>query len=234
VTLLSIAQDILKETKSSSVPSTIIGNNEDSAKQVLQAITIAITNLSRSFDWQELQKEHTFSSVASTATYALPSDFDRFIDNTFWNTTQQRNVIGAMTPEEWRILNNATITGATVNDYFRIRQDLIVLYPTPSAVESFIFEYISNEIVEDSGGTGQTGWQADTDVPVIDDYILRLDATWRLLAMQGRPYAEKQRELDLALAERVSINGANKTITHVRRSTFDKSRIGYPTLVTTS
>lgn len=232
MTLLTIAQDILRETKSAVIPTTIIGNNQDAAKQVLEALDIAIVNIARSFDWQQLQAEHTFNSVASTQGYNLPSDFDRIIDNTFWNTTRQRNVIGPSTPQEWRILTNATITGSTANDYFRIRDSQTLLFPTPTAVEGFVYEYISNLIVDSSGGTGQTGWQADTDVPNVDEYLVRLDATWRFLGMQGKPYAEKQREFDLALAERIARNGGRKTIVHAPSTGIDKSRIGYPTLIT--
>ena len=231
MTLLSISQDILRETKSSVIPETIIGNNQDSAVQVLEALEIAIVNVSRSYDWEQLQKEHTFNSVASTKDYGLPSDFDRMIDNTFWNSTRQRTNIGPTTPQAWRELVNSTITGATTDDYFRIRGGNTVIFPTPTAVESYIYEYITDLIVDSSGGTGQTGWQADTDVPNVDEYLVRLDATWRLLNMQGKPYAEKQREFDLALAERVSRNGGNKTIHHSPNRGIDKSKIGYPTLI---
>lgn len=232
MTLLTIAQDILRETKSSVIPSTIIGNNQDAAKQVLEALDIAIVNVARSYDWEELQKEHTFNSVASTEGYNLPSDFDRIIDNTFWNSTNQRSVLGPSTPQEWRILKNSTVTGTTANDYFRIRAGQTLIFPTPTAVESYVYEYITDLIVDSSGGTGQTGWQADTDVPNVDEYLVRLDATWRLLNMQGKPYAEKQREFDLALAERISRNGGRKTIVHADDTGIDKSRIGYPTLIT--
>jgi len=232
MSLLTIAQDILKETKAATIPSTIIGNNQDSAKQVLQALKIATVNISRSFDWQELQKEHTFNSVASTQGYNLPSDFDRVIDNTFWNTTNQRTVIGPTSPKDWRVLTNSTITGATANDYFRTRGGQFLLFPTPTAVEGYVLEYISNLIVESSGGSGQTDWIADSDVPVVDDYLVRLDATWRLLKMQGKPYAEEQRELELALAERISRNGGRESVYHSSDTGLDKSRIGYPALIT--
>lgn len=232
MTLLSTAQAIVKETKQSVVPSTIIGNNQDIAKQVLEAITVSITTLSRSYDWQELQKENSFSSVASTEGYALPSDFDRFIDNTFWNTTQKRAMIGSVSPQEWRTLNDSTVSGGSVGEYYRIRDNEVKIFPTPTAVESYKYEYITDLIVEDSGGTGQTGWQADTDVPVVDEFILRLDATWRLLKMQGRPYAEEQREADVAIMERTSRNGGKQTIYHnPRRFIIDKSRIGYPATI---
>lgn len=232
MTLLSLAQDILKETKNSTIPSTIIGNNQDAARQALEALTLAVTDVGRAFNWQELQKEHTFSSVASQENYALPTDYDRLIDNTFWNSTKYRVVIGPTSERDWRILKNSTISGATANDYFRVRADEFLIFPTPTAVESFVVEYISNNVVEDSGGTGQTGWEADTDVPVVDEYLVRLNATWRLLNNQGRPYAEKLASYERALQERIDRNGGNQTVYHQPIQGIDKSRIGYPTLIT--
>lgn len=52
MTLLSICQDILRETKSTSIPNIIIGNNEDVAVQIFQAIKTSITDLSRNYQWQ--------------------------------------------------------------------------------------------------------------------------------------------------------------------------------------
>lgn len=231
MTLLTIAQDILRETKNSTIPASIIDNNEDAAKQVLEALDIAIVNVARSYDWQELQKEYTFSSVASTEGYNLPSDFDRIINETFWNSTNNDPVLGPQTAKEWRILKNSTVSGATINDYFRIRAGQTLIFPIPSSVESFVYEYVTDLIVDDSGGTGQTGWEADTDVPNVDEYLVRLDATWRLLSMQGKPYAEKQREFDLALAERISRDGGRKVINHVSTTEINRKRIGYPDIV---
>ena len=87
MSLLTIAQSILKETKSGSVPTSIIGNTEDVAKQILEVMTVSITELARSFNWQELQKENSFSTVIAQTGYNLPTDFDRFVNNTFFNTT---------------------------------------------------------------------------------------------------------------------------------------------------
>lgn len=233
MTLLTLAQDILDETKNASIPLTIIGNNDSTAKQVLQALTVSITELSRSNDWQELMKEATITTVASTEGYNLPSDFDRFINNTFWNATNNTKVIGAQSPQEWRKLKNSTLNGTAAFDFYRIRGDQILLYPTPSAVESFVYEYISNLVVNDSGGTGQTGWQADTDLPVIDEHLVRLDATWRLLKIQGRTYGEELRIANEALGERIAINGSRKTIRHY--TSFDDDNVirAYPQLVPT-
>jgi len=228
MSLLTIAQSILKETKNSSIPTTIIGNLEDSAKQILEVLTVSITELSRSYDWQELQKEYTFNSVASTEGYNLPSDFDRFINETFWNQTNDEKVIGPINSQEWRILKIDNTTN--IYDYFRIRAGQTLLFPIPSSIESFIYEYVSNLIVLSAGGTGQTTWQADTDVPAIDAHIVRLDATWRWLKNQGRQYAEEKKVADAAVAERARVNGARRIISHYDQTNYD-IKIGYPTLI---
>ena len=228
MSLLTIAQSILKETKSISVPTSIIGNTEDVAKQILEVMTVSITELARSFDWQELQKEKTFNTIIATKNYDLPTDFDRFVNNTFWNSTTQHPVM-PVTPEEWRVLNNQGITGGTGFSYSRIRAGHVVLFPTPAAVETYIYEYISNLVVLSSSGTGQSGWLADTDVPAIDAHIVRLDATWRWLKNQGRPYGKEEQVANNAAAERARANGERRTIKHYYYD--NKIKVGYPTQI---
>jgi len=229
MTLLTIAQSILKETKSGSVPTTIIGNVEDVAKQMLEVMTVSVTELARSYDWQELQKEKTFSTVAATVGYNLPTDFDRFINNTFWNETSDEKVVGPVTPEEYRILK--TDNAGAVNDYFRIRAGQVLIYPIPSSIESMIYEYVSNLVVLSSSLVGQSQWLADTDLPAIDAHMVRLDATWRWLKNQGRPYAEDQKIANSAIAERARINGARRTIRHHSLSDEYNFKVSYPTLI---
>lgn len=229
--LLTIAQNILKETKSTVIPTSIIGNNQASAIQVLAVIKKSIVSLARSHSWQELTKEYSFNSVVSQNNYSLPSDFDRIVNDSFWNTTTKRQLIGSVTTQEWRYLEDSRIGSAVVNDYYRFRGNELLIHPTPTAIETFKFEYISNLIVESSGGTAQTGWQADDDVPVIDSYIVELDSLWRLLKAQGRAYQEDKRELDLALAERMSINAGRKTI-KAKQPAFFRAKIGYPENIT--
>ena len=120
MTLLTICQDILKETKSSFVPNTIVTNTNDVSQQILQAVKISIVELSRNYQWQELQKEYNFSSVVSQEGYDLPSNFDRMINDTFWNKTQYLNLIGPATPEKWRILKDTVVAGTTIQNYYFI------------------------------------------------------------------------------------------------------------------
>lgn len=213
MSLLTLCQEILNETKSTSIPNTIIGNNDDVAKQIFQAIKASIAYLARKYQWQELQKEYSFSSVIGQAGYDLPSDFDRLIDNTFWNVSQNWAMIGGLTPENWRVLKNSLLTQAETVEYYRIRGNQIIIHRTPSAIENYIYEYISKYIVKSSANVEQTGFLADTDNPVIDEYILRLDTTWRWLKNNGRSYAEEKILADEAIIERVKANGSRGTIT---------------------
>lgn len=212
MTLLSICQDILKETKSSFIPTTIIGNNDDVATQIFQTIKVSITDLARNYQWQELQKEYSFTSVANQAEYNLPTDFDKMIDNTFWNASQNWAIIGGLTPENWRILKNSLNAQAETIEYYRIRNNKIVIHRTPTVVENYVLEYVSKYIVKSAGDVNQTQFLADTDNPVIDEYILRLDSTWRWLKNNGRSYAEEKSIADKAIGERIKANGSRGTI----------------------
>ena len=213
MTLLTVCQDILRETKSSSIPGTIIGNNDDVAKQIFQAIKTSITDLARNYQWQELQKEYTFSSVIGQAGYDLPSDFDRMVDNTFWNANQNWAMIGGLTPESWRVLKNSLLTQAETVEYFRIRGNQIIIHRTPSVVESYVYEYITKNIVKSASNVAQSEFLADTDNTVIDEYLVRLDTTWRWLKNNGRSYAEEKNMAEKAIAERIKANGSRGTIT---------------------
>lgn len=231
MTLLSIAQEVLQQTKSATVPTTIVGNNQTVAVQVLEVLKRSIINLARSYYWQELLKEYSFNAVASQNNYNLPSDFDRMVNNSFWNTTAKREMIGSTTPQDWRELVNSTVGSGAVLEYYRVRGNEILIYPTPTATNGYVFEYVSSNLVKSSGGTAQASWLADTDISIIDEYILKLDATWNLLKVQGRPYAEDQRTANLALAERMSINAGRQTVRH-KATRLRNGKIGYPEIIT--
>jgi hypothetical protein len=212
--LLNICQNILKETKSSNIPISIIGNSEDSATQIFEAIKISTTELTRNYQWQELVKENNFYGVLNQDSYDLPDDFDRFVDDTFWNITQGFKIIGPLTASDWANLKNYMINQSNVIEYFNIRNNKIYLHLTPISNDNYSYNYISNKIIKDTTGVLKKDWTSDTDSIAIDPYILRLDATWRFLEMQGRAYAEKQRTANLAISERVKSNGSRTAIIH--------------------
>lgn len=105
------------------------------------------------------------------------------------------------------------ITQAETVEYYRIRGNQIIIHRTPSVVENYVFEYISKNIVKSASDVEQTGFLADTDITVIDEYLVRLDTTWRWLKNNGRSYAEEKNIAEKAIAERIKANGSRGTIT---------------------
>ena len=66
MTLLTIAKEVLQDI-GLEVPSTIFGNSNETAVRILQAINRSGRDIVRKGDWTVLENEHTFSTVASTA-----------------------------------------------------------------------------------------------------------------------------------------------------------------------
>jgi hypothetical protein len=219
--LLNICQSILKETKSANIPASIVNNAEDSATQIFEAVKVSTTELIRNYQWQELIKENNFNAVINQDSYDLPSDFDRFIDDTFWNVTNGFKTNGPLTVSDWANLKNYMVNQTNVVEYFTIRNNKIYFLVAPISNSNYSYNYISNKGIKDATGVFKKDWTLDTDTIAIDPYILRLDATWRFLDMQGRAYAEKQRSANLAISERVKSNGSRTVISYPNRNRID-------------
>jgi hypothetical protein len=193
MTLLTISQNIARDAKTE-VPASIINNTQEIAKQILSSVKLSTKDLYERYNWEVLQYEESFNTVALTQSYSLPSDFGRIINGTFFNTTTQRE-IELISPREWRQFQLAA--NQSVFKKYRIRQNKVFLTPTPSDAEALIYEYISNEIILDTNGsTKYTDWQADTNTCLMDEDMVELGARWRFLRMQGKEYAEAQKEAD--------------------------------------
>jgi hypothetical protein len=157
----------------------------------------------RRFDWQKLQKEATFTTLATeiqTTLATVASDFGRILNETMWNRTANWRVGGPLNPEEWQ-RKKASAAQVGIGNWFRIRGGSILFYPTPTAGESIYFEYISNQWCESSTGTDQSAWADDDDVALIDEEIIRLGVIWRFKKSKGLDYSEDFRTYEMALID---------------------------------
>lgn len=129
-------------------PSSVVGSSERQSKELL-AITEEVLDDLKLWPWPELVREHSFSTVASQASYTLPSDFDYSLLETFWNNSEQSRLLGAMRPVEWQTLKNG-IVGSAADDYFRIKGiagNQFFLEPVPGSVETIKYEYASKNAI---------------------------------------------------------------------------------------
>jgi hypothetical protein len=72
--------------------------------------------------------------------------------------------------------------------------------------------------VESATGTGQTSFQADTDLPILDSQALILGTKWRFLQAKGSPVAASmQTEYMDYVAQLIGRDGGAPTLSMKRR-----------------
>jgi hypothetical protein len=195
VSLLTIAAQVAGAT-GFAVPSSVSGNTDRTATQLLSAINEAGTLLAR-WHWQALQIEYPFTTTASDATYALPADYGYALDYTFWDRHNLWRMFGSLTPQQWQAIKSG-ITTVTPRRRFRLWRNEIHLDPTPDASsEALVFEYISKHWCTNAAGSvGKLAFSADDDIARLDEYLIALDAKWRFLRTKQLAYLEEKDEAD--------------------------------------
>jgi hypothetical protein len=201
MTLLSICQNVADEVGVDQ-PASVIGNGEDTAKRLLAAAKREGKELARK-SWTVLQVEHPFTTVASTAEYSLPADYSKLISDTVWDRTNYWKVRGGLSPAQWQVRKSAILAQSDIRRAFRIKASSGVrkffLDPVPSSADDLVFEYLSTSWCEDSGGTGQSQWAADTDVGRLDENLIELGVRWRFLQRLGLSYLDEKDEYERAV-----------------------------------
>lgn len=176
--------------------------------QVLQLWAIANEegkSLQRSYDWQLLTLEYTFSSTASEAQpTAIPLDLDRWLANTMFDRTTRREVIGPITPQQWQAIQ----AQPQLNRVFlawRERTGIFYTTPTPTAGDTIAYEYVTKNWVLAENLDPKDSFTADTDVPLLNDQMFILGIRWRFLKSKGIDYAQDfdtyQRQLQIEQAK---------------------------------
>ncbi|CAB4141056.1 hypothetical protein UFOVP413_23 [uncultured Caudovirales phage] len=185
-------------------PPNIINSNDITARQILAFANLEGINLSRAHNWTILCREHVFATVSGQAEYALPSDFDRLIDNTWWDKANYESLRGPLNPAEWQRKKNSIFGQSQRQRDFRIRRGTGLLVnrffidPVPSASgEQIVFEYVSNQWVRDTdGATLRNKWGQDSDVPLLDENLISMGVVWRFKESKGLPYATQVAEYE--------------------------------------
>ena len=211
MSLLSICQDVADDIGISK-PTIIVGNTDQTATRLLAQAKAALKSLGNKYSWLSLVTEYTFSTVASQEDYDLPSDFARLENQTLWDRTNFEELRGPLSPQQWQEYKSSILASTvTVWKKYRIRNVSgsvkFSIHPTPDAADDLVFEYVSANYCQTSGGTGQTTWTADTDVGVVDEDLIFLGTRWRMLRRLGMSYAEEQAEYENELEMAISRDG---------------------------
>lgn len=148
MSLLTLIQDAALELGFSS-PNTVINNADLQVSQLLAQANRAGKELRNEYDWPQLTREYTFSLSNGTASYALPSDFERFVFCTVWDRTNHWEMLGPLPATDWQLRKSGILTsGPRTRWRFKGLSDTqFYLDPTPSSAIDAVFEYQSRNCI---------------------------------------------------------------------------------------
>lgn len=203
---VTILNDVAVEVGLASV-SDPFGSSDALWVQLVRLLKTAGRDLVVARHWQHLVREATITTQnGDTGVYAVPADFISLADQTIWETTDQRQVAGPRTPQEWQAMK---ASGAVpVGPHFRIAQSQVWLYPAPPEAGLTIrFEYRSRNWVQSSGAASpdKDAPTASSDLLLFDPHILSRALKVRWLEAKGfdttGAVADFQRALDSAASD---------------------------------
>lgn len=210
-------------------PTVVVGSSDQQIRQLLGLAQQEGKELARRHNWQAICKEKTITATATeTQASAIPADFDRFVNDTFYNRTKHRRVEGPLDSVEWQRYKATTTT--LLFDAFRVRGDGMLFAPTPSAGDIYAYEYVSTYWVATTAATttpAQATWLADTDVGILSEELMTLGIVWRFLKAKGLDYAEPFRTYEAQLMLRMARDGGKRSVNMGR--SFDYRRVRSPT-----
>lgn len=156
------------------------------------------------------------------AAYSLPSDFEYFALQTFWDNAYRWELLGAISAQEKQILRYG-VTAPVVNRTFYIRNNKMWLVPTPTTNGDLIaYDYYSNAWCQSAGGTAQTEWTADTDTYLLDEDCFIQGMKWRYLRAKGLNYDQEYADYESDKARVISRTGGERVLSLTGGSHFNR------------
>ena len=144
--------------------------------------------------------------------YSLPSDFDYFVYQTFWDGAYRWELLGPITAQEKQILKYGIIASGPRRKFY-IRDNKMWLDPTPTTdYELIAYDYYSKSFCQSSGGTDQTLWTADTDVYLLDEECFIQGMKWCILRAKGMDYAQEKVDYDNVCARVLNRDGGSRSL----------------------
>lgn len=193
-------------------PTSIIGSTHPDAMLLLQLANEEGYESAQRYTWNVLKGFHTFTTVATAAqgTASIPSDFDRFVAETFFNRTSKRPVAGPIDDTEWAEINASLLT-PTDPSFIRVGTQLYVS-PTPTAGDTMAYTYIKKNWICANSGTCYDSFQSDDDEPLLNSDVFQMGILWRWKQHKGLPYEADQFTYEKWMMNRMLNDGGKRRL----------------------
>lgn len=214
MTMLSTIQNFCRRS-GIPVPVTVYGSSDTQVLQVMALLEEEGNDLASRGSWQGITFEAAHTSVATESQGAMStiaSNGFRYIKNdTIWDRTNKRPVIGPVDAENWQTIKALTTTGPRYQ--YRIRGGNLLINPVPTAGYSWYFEYVSqNWILGANLTTYKQYFTLDTDTILLPETLVMMGLRWRWKKEKGLEYAEDMRTYEMQVKDALGHDGGKKTL----------------------
>lgn len=229
MTLLTIISNVAGRL-SLTIPTSVVGSTDAQVIQLYTLTNKAGHDLSQAANWQALIQEKTFVTVNATVQpSAVPTDFDHFIANSFYNRTTRRPIVGPITSIQWQNLI-AQPSFSTVYLMYRQRAGQFLLGPPtvpPPAGQTIAYEYVSTNWAKSATNVAQSSFLADTDTSYLDESLITDAVVWMFLRAKGLSYAEEMQTYGRNLDQQMARDGGSSQLALSPRA-LNMTRVNLP------
>lgn len=185
-------------------PNDLFNSDSQHESIFLSVAKSALDSLLRYGDWEELTKEGCLYIIEGKSSYIIKQfapDFYCLLNNTIFIKDLHERVVGAITPQQW--MKEKYFASPANGIKFNIQNGRFKFLNPPPAGLKIVFQYRSDNIVWDFNTFEEKSMlTANTDVPVFDEYVVKLSILWRWLKRNGLDYTEEFNEYERELKKR--------------------------------
>lgn len=155
-------------------------NPDVNYKRLLSIANASLADISQAHTWSILKKTHTINIVDGVNLYALPTDFDRLIDDTTYTNNYEVDL-----PTSDAVIAYNNYYGSNYNYQGRLVDDQLEFINVPES--ELTFNYVSRHYVKSQGGDLKEKFTDDYDTTVFDDELLIRSIRQRYREQVGEP-----------------------------------------------
>lgn len=220
-TILEICQEVA-DLAAVKRPDDLFNSSSQQNSIFLSVAKSALDSLLRHGNWQELTKEGCLRIVKGKKQYVIKDiipDFHCLLNNTVYIKDATERVVGAITPEQW--MRDKYFFNSATDVKFKIQNGCFVFLNEPQNRVKIVFQYRSDNIVRDFLTLEEKNvLTANTDIPVFDEYLVKLGILWRWLKRSGLDYSEEYTEYQQELKKCFGAELATKDINLARQCDY--------------
>ncbi len=201
MSLLSVVQGIARRTNYPQ-PSTVIGNTDPNVALMLDAVQDTGDELVERWGWQALKVQTPvyFTGDGATATFSIPATLETFQPSgTFVSSLYPTwRMPGPINEED--LLNLKNLAVSLYPSSWRVVGGTVEFYPVLQSGEIVKYVFAQNTWVTNSSGTPYStpAPQADSDLFLVSERLLRFGGLWRFKMAKGLQYAEQMEDYEQA------------------------------------